>query len=261
MPPSLLSLPRELRDQIYESLWTLTPKISLLDHPSQGRIICSYASHTSLSTPETFLPTWLLTNKQILAEGTEQMIRHGTWIVRLRHEYDASRVGNVLSPVLARRLTITLTQPLEGPRPRWPHVVRDKVLRPSKDNQACLEQLMAQLSALNRARDVRLVLELVREEQNARIDLSALEVAGALRPGLERLEVVVLREQIYRAYTEEFVEAIGSEVKRVGNKVLGSDEDPNVSGIFQDRGFVYAFEKAGEMGLCRVDSAVAGGEL
>lgn len=253
MPPSFLSLPRELRDQIYDSLWTSTPKISLLDHPSMGRIIASYKS---LPTPETALPSWLLTSKQVLSEGTEQMIRHGTWIVRLRSEYDASRMGSVLSPVLARRLTVTLTQPLEGPRPRWPHVVQDAVLRPSKENAACLEGVMAQVSASNRARDVRLVLELVREERDARIDLSPLEVAGCLRPGLKRLEVVVMREQIYRTYSAGFVEAVGAEVKRVGDKIMESDEDPSVSGIFQDRGFVYAFEKSGEMGLCRVDSAV-----
>ncbi|KAF3052957.1 hypothetical protein E8E11_006630 [Didymella keratinophila] len=257
MPPSLLTLPRELRDQIYDSLWTLTPKISLLDHPSQGRIICSYKS---LSTPEGLLPTWLLTNKQILAEATEQMIRHGTWIVRLRNEYDASRVGSVLSPVLARRLTVTLTQPLEGPRPRWPHVVQEPVLRPSKENVVCLEKAMAQLSASKRARDLRVVLELVREEQNARIDMSALEVVSALRLGLQKLEVVILREQIYRAYTEGFIEAIGAEVKKVGDKIMGSDEDPSISGIFQNRGFVYTFEKPGEMQLCRVDSAVGEGE-
>ncbi|KAJ4340511.1 hypothetical protein N0V87_002496 [Didymella glomerata] len=255
MPPSLLSLPRELRDQIYDSLWVLTPKISLLDHPSQGRTICSYKS---LSTPESALPSWLLTNKQILSEATEQMIRHGTWIVRLRNEYDASRVGSVLSPALARRLTVTLTQPLEGPRPRWPHVVREKVLRPSKENVVCLEKVVAQLSASKRAKDLRLVLELVREEQSARIDLSSLEVASALRLGLERLEVVVLREQIYRTYTEEFVEAVGAEVKKIGDTIMGSDEDPTVSGIFQNRGFVYTFEKSSGMSLCRVDSAVGG---
>ena len=100
------------------------------------------------------------------------------------------------------------------------------------------------------------MLELVREEQGARIDLSALEVASVLREGLERLEVVVLREQIYRAYTEEFVEAVGAEVKRIGDTIMGSDEDPTVSGIFQNRGFVYTFEKSSGMGLCRVDSAV-----
>lgn len=257
MPPSLLTLPRELRDQIYDSLWILTPKISLLDHPSQGRVICSYKS---LSVPETALPTWLLTNKQILAEATDQMIRHGTWIVRLRNEYDASRVGKVLSPVLARRLTVTLTQPLEGPRPRWPHVVRDKVLRPSRENVVCLEKVVAQLFASKRSRDLRIVLELVREEQNAKIDLSALQVASALRSRLERLEVVVLREQIYRTYTEGFVQAVGAEVKKVGDKIMGSDEDPSICGIFQNRGFVYAFEKPGEMELCRVDSAVGEGQ-
>lgn len=254
MPPPFFSLPRELRDQIYDSLWTLTPKISLLDHSSQGRIVCSYKS---LSTPETLLPTWLLANKQILAEATEQMIRHGTWIVRLRNEYDSNRVGSVLSPVLARRLTVTLTQPLEGPRPKWPHVVSDKVLRPSKENAECLERVMMQFAKTMRTRDVRLVLELVREEQDARIDLSALEVVSALRPGLVGLQVVVLREQIYRAYTEGFVEVVGAEVKRIGNKIMRSDEDPTVGGILQDRGFVYAFEKHGEMGLCRVDSAVS----
>ena len=257
MPPPLLTLPRELRDQIYDSLWTLTPKISLLDHPSQGRIVCSYKS---LSVPWTALPSWLLTNKQILSEATEQMIRHGTWIVRLRNEYDASRVGGVLSPVLARRLTVTLTQPLEGPRPRWPHVVQEPVLRPSGDNVLCLEKVVAQLSVSMRMRELRIVLELVREEQNARVDLSALEAAGALRPRLERLEVVILREQIYRAYTEGFVEAVGAEVKRAGDMIMGSDEDPSVSGIFQNRGFVYTFEKPGEMGLCRVDSAVGEGK-
>jgi hypothetical protein len=188
------------------------------------------------------------------------MIRHGTWIVRLRNEYDASRVGGVLSPMLARRLTVTLTQPLEGPRPRWPHVVQEPVLRPSRENVVCLEKVVAQLSASMRTSDLRIVLELVREEQNARIDLSALEVANALRPGLERLEIVVLREQIYRAYSEGFVEAIGEEIKQVGDKIMGSDEHPGISGIFQNRGFVYSFEKAGEMELCRVDSAVGEGE-
>lgn len=254
MPISFLDLPRELRDNIYDALWTQTPKITLLDHPSMGRVVACYKS---LLTPETALPTWLLTNKQILAEATSQMARHGTWIVRLRTEYDANRVGAVLSPVLARRLTVTLTHPLEGPRPRWPHVVQEATLRPSKENTECLSRVMAQVSKANNARDVRLVLELVREEPASRIDLSPLEAASCLRPALQNLEVVVMREQIYRAYSDEFVEAVAAEVKKVGNQVMGSDEDPRASGFLQDRGFVYVFEKPGEMDLCRVDSAVA----
>lgn len=117
---------------------------------------------------------------------------------------------------------------------------------------------MSQISRTNHARDVRLVLELVREEPNARVDLSPLEVASCLRPGLERLQVVVMREQIYRPYSVGFVEAVAAEVKRVGNKIMGSDEDPSVDGFLQDRGYVYTFEKSGGMELCRVDSAVEG---
>lgn len=253
MPTSFLELPRELRDQIYDCLWTSTPKISLLDHPSMGRIVACYKSHP---TPETLLPTWLLTNKQILTEATDQMIRHGTWIVRLRSEYDPQRVGAILSPVLARRLIITLTHPLEGSRPRWPHVEQEPTLRPSKENTACLSRIVSAVSAHQNALDVRLVLELVREEGGARIDLSPLEAASQFRPGLQRLEVVVMREQIYRAYSVGFIEAIGAEVKRVGNKIMGSDEDPGVAGILHDRGFVHSFEKVGGMELCRVDSAI-----
>ncbi|KAJ4987194.1 hypothetical protein SVAN01_07346 [Stagonosporopsis vannaccii] len=256
MAPSFLDLPRELRDNIYDALWQHTPKITLLDHPSMGRIVASYKS---LLTPETALPSWLLVNKQVLSEGSAQMIRHGTWIARLRSEYDDSRVGRILSPALARRLTITLTHPLEGPRPRWPHVVREATLRPSKENVECLLRVLAQVSASSHARDVRLVLELVREEAGARLDLSPLEAARCLRPGLQKLEVVVMREQIYRAWSSGFVDAVAAEVKRVGNEILGSDEDPSVGGFFRDSGFVYAFEKKGVLGLCRVDSAVAGG--
>lgn len=255
MPASFLDLPRELRDQIYDTLWCSTPKISLLDHPSMGRVVACYKS---LLTPETALPPWLLTNKQILSEATEQMVRHGSWIIRLRSEYDEQRIGAVLSPLLARRLIVTLTHPLEGPRPRWPHVVQDATLRPSTENIACLARVVSQLSSTSTARDVRLVLELVREESNARVDLSALEVAGSLQPGLEKLEVVVMREQIYRAYSAVFVEAVGAEMKRVGNKIMGNDEIPTVSCFFQNRGYVYAFEKSDGMELCRVDSAVEG---
>ncbi|KAJ8115944.1 hypothetical protein OPT61_g2529 [Boeremia exigua] len=254
MPPSFLDLPRELRDQIYDALWLSTPKITLLDHPSMGRIVACYKSQP---TPETALPTWLLTNKQILSEATAQMTRHGTWIIRLRSEYDAQRTGRVLSPDLARRLTVTLTHPLEGPRPRWPHVVQEAVLSPSKENIKCLARVLEQVSRSNNARDVRLVLELVREEPHVRVDLSSMEAASCLRPELQKLEVVVMREQVYRAYSEGFVETVAAEVKRVGNKVMGSDEDPSVCGFFHGSGFVYTFDKTGEMGLCRVDSAVA----
>jgi hypothetical protein len=253
MTTSFLDLPRELRDQIYDSLWTSTPKVSLLDNPSMGRIVACYKS---LLTPETALPTWLLTNKQVLDEGTEQMIRHGTWIVRLRSEYDERRVGRTLSPVMARRLCITLTHPLEGPRLRWPHVVQEATLRPSKENIECLARVMDQVSTTGNARDVRLVLELVREEPQARIDLSVLEVASCLKPGLQKLEVVVMREQVYRMYSPGFVESIGAEVKRVGNEIMCNDEDPVVEGFFHDMGFVYTFEKHGEIELCRVDSVV-----
>ena len=252
MPTSILDLPRELRDQIYDSLWTTTPKICLLDKPSMGRILACYKS---LLTPETALPLWLLTNKQILSEGTSQMIRHGTWIVRLRSEYNSRHTEGVLSPALSRRLTITLTHPLEGPRPRWPHVVSNTMLRPSKENVECLTHVMNQVSTSCNVRDVRVVLELVREEPNAQIDLSPLEIVGLLRPSVQKLEVVVMREQIYRTYSETFVEAIGAEVKRVGNKVMGSRGDPTRAGFFQGRGFVYTFEKPEGMELCRVDSA------
>lgn len=253
MPTSFLELPQELRDQIYDALWTATPKISLVNNPSMGRIVACYKS---IITPETALPTWLLTNKQVLHEATQQMIRYGTWIIRVRSEYDERRVGSVLSPTLARRLIVTLTQPLEGPRPRWPHVVQEPILRPSKENIECLSRAIAQVSSTNNARDIRLVLEMVREEPDARIDLSALEVASCMKPGLQKLEFVIMREQIYRAWSEGFVEAMGAEIKRVGNKVMGSDEDPSVSDYFQDRGVQYTFEKPGEMELCRVDSAV-----
>lgn len=219
-----------------------------------GRIVASYKS---LSTPETALPRWLLANKQVLAEGTAQMARHGTWIVRLRSEYDAQRTGGVLSPALAARLTLTLTHPLEGPRPRWPHVVRDATLCPSKENAECLSRVLAQVAQSGRARDVRVVLELVREEIGARVDLSVLEAVRCLHSGLERLEVVVMREQVYRAWSKGFVDAVGAEVRRVGNEVLGGDEEPTVGGFLGDSGVVYAFEKKGEMGLCRVDSAIA----
>lgn len=138
--------------------------------------------------------------------------------------------------------------------------MQDAVLRPSKQNAACFEKAVAQVAGTGQARDVRLVLELVREEPDARVDLAVLEAARALRPGLARLDVVVMREQVYRTFTEGFVEAVGAEVKRVGNRIMGSDEDPSVSGVFQNEGFVYAFEKAGEMELCRVDSAVAEGD-
>ena len=66
MPPSFLDLPREIRDNVYDALWTATPKIALLDHPSMGRIVACYKSQIY---PETALPTWLLTNKQILSEA------------------------------------------------------------------------------------------------------------------------------------------------------------------------------------------------
>lgn len=253
MPTTFLDLPRELRDQIYNALWTLTPKISLLDNPSMGRVVACYKS---ILTPETALPTWLLTNKQILHEATQQMIRYGTWTVRLRSEYNEQRVGSVLSPNLARRLTITLTHPLEGPRPRWPHIVQEATLRPSKENVDCLNRVVSQVASTNNARDVRLVLELVREEPNAHIDLSPLEITSCLKPSLRSLEVVVMREQIYRTWSVGFVESIGTEVKRVGNNVMGNDEDPSVGGFFQGRGLMYAFEKPGEMELYRVDSAV-----
>ena len=114
---------------------------------------------------------------------------------------------------------------------------------------------MNQVSTSCNVRDVRVVLELVREEPNAQIDLSPLEIVGLLRPSVQKLEVVVMREQIYRTYSETFVEAIGAEVKRVGNKVMGSRGDPTRAGFFQGRGFVYTFEKPEGMELCRVDSA------
>jgi hypothetical protein len=132
------------------------------------------------------------------------------------------------------------------------------MLQPSKENVECLARVMEQVSTTRNARDVRLVLELVREEPDARIDLSSLEVAGCLKPGLQKLEVVVMREQVYRTYSEGFVEAIGAEVKRVGNNIMCSDEDPSVGGFLHDKGFVYMFGKTGGMGLCRVDSATAG---
>jgi hypothetical protein len=65
-----------------------------------------------------------------------------------------------------------------------------------------------------------------------------------------------MREQIYRTWSVGFVESVGAEVKRVGNKVMGNDQDPSVVGFFQDRGLMYAFEKPEEMELYRVDSAV-----
>ena len=76
-----------------------------------GRVVASYKS---LAAPDTALPTWLLTNKQVLSEATQQMARHGTWMVRLRSEYSAQRVGGGTSGVflieaaqaLCKRLTM-----------------------------------------------------------------------------------------------------------------------------------------------------------
>jgi hypothetical protein len=81
LPSHLLNLPRELRNTVYHELWKTTPKICT--HQWPYRIQISYDSKPKpdyeriddQSGPgcQPYLPTWLLTNKQILKEGLEQL--------------------------------------------------------------------------------------------------------------------------------------------------------------------------------------------
>lgn len=82
LPSHLLDFPRELRNTIYHKLWKMTPKICT--HQWPYRIQISYDSKPKpdyeriddQSRPgcQPYLPTWLLTNKQIPQEGLSSCI-------------------------------------------------------------------------------------------------------------------------------------------------------------------------------------------
>lgn len=74
-----LKLPRELRDEIYHQLWSAGPRIT---QRYDGRYYAvSYQRDSLLSTqlPPNATHPWLLTNKQILHEGVQQLHQHSTW--------------------------------------------------------------------------------------------------------------------------------------------------------------------------------------
>ncbi|KAF2740982.1 hypothetical protein EJ04DRAFT_592624 [Polyplosphaeria fusca] len=91
-PPSspLLSLPRELRNNIYHHLWEQTPSIRVPYEDTRFHI--TYGAHVwevaySREGPRAcekllqsqYLPPWLLTNSAMLDEGLKQLLCFGSW--------------------------------------------------------------------------------------------------------------------------------------------------------------------------------------
>jgi hypothetical protein len=84
--PSLFTIPREIRNEIYHHLFTSDPYLMCKfpdgsDHPTHYSTRCCAVAYTCdhISTP-----TWLLTNKTVMREALEKYAVHASWV------YDSS---------------------------------------------------------------------------------------------------------------------------------------------------------------------------
>jgi hypothetical protein len=103
----LLTLPRELRNQIYHHLWSSVPARAL----STGHTawyFCVPMPLSLLSNPiPVGLPSWLPTSRAMLQEGLEQFHIHGAIQTDLTYDHDLT-FPPLLSPSNARNVQVTL---------------------------------------------------------------------------------------------------------------------------------------------------------
>ncbi|KAG9204348.1 hypothetical protein G6514_001422 [Epicoccum nigrum] len=103
-----LELPREIRDMIYDYIWTAIGAIKLC-HGNRIYTITYQTSHWE-STQGLSIPKrnemWLMTNKQIMKEGLWQLRRHAVWHINdgaARFKYlqgfeEPEHIANILLP-------------------------------------------------------------------------------------------------------------------------------------------------------------------
>ncbi|KAJ4345113.1 hypothetical protein N0V95_005926 [Ascochyta clinopodiicola] len=78
---TLINIPREIRDMIYDELWEQTPRIKL---PKDNAVsldsfeLC-YNSQTPDDTFQAGLPQWLLCSSATLKEGLKQLLARAEW--------------------------------------------------------------------------------------------------------------------------------------------------------------------------------------
>ena len=81
---SVLRLPRELRDLVYDQLWKMNPRILLLDLQGKDYVEIHYRNYVEIHYRKLERPLvqglskWLLTNKSVLSEALSQLHRYAT---------------------------------------------------------------------------------------------------------------------------------------------------------------------------------------
>lgn len=94
----LFKLPRELRDKIYHELWRDGPLIKQRYGRVKYDITYTLLDHSQWPVTSNKHP-WLLTNKQTLHEGIEQLHTRSIWHMFYHHERKTKRV-NYIFPLL-----------------------------------------------------------------------------------------------------------------------------------------------------------------
>jgi hypothetical protein len=94
MPTNFFDLPRELRHQMYHTLWKHTHQISV----PYGRGKKSYV-----------LPLWLLVCKQVLHEGIEEFQFAGFWMIDSESSRQPIRKPGLLRLAEAHRINMLRT--------------------------------------------------------------------------------------------------------------------------------------------------------
>ncbi|KAJ8111006.1 hypothetical protein OPT61_g6291 [Boeremia exigua] len=117
-------LSAELRNQVYDALWHLTPPVSAYQSQSKTEIRAfhssavvgprqkdfgRYRSYNSTDTPARKLPQWLLTSKAFLREAVAQFNRKSHWLLRpvmRAGDFTPLHPSTIMVPGLASALSL-----------------------------------------------------------------------------------------------------------------------------------------------------------
>jgi len=112
MPKHFTNLPRELRNQIYEEVWKLSPEL-YLDLRGGIRFDVTYENTTSDAYwDEEKLPSWLLVSKKVFSEGWAELNRRSVATVYLKDPPNKSQIAHQIKELdmlpSSRKLNIHL---------------------------------------------------------------------------------------------------------------------------------------------------------
>ena len=217
-----LSLPRELRNQVYDEVWQYTPRLSVLNYPRRDAIVRAFSTAASFSgwySGSTTLPPWVFACEQIYNEAAQQFALKGTWLMELGAVPCLWNLTSPFSPAGAFRLQLNMRPGL------FTRSLPDGCV-------PCVENLPPLAEFLQYANEKRRALELViwikicyTVGVNGRMDFSRIEHAILPNDVLTTLSMSV--NQVFLPIPgNAFQSSCAIAIKRLGTLVMGTVSEP-----------------------------------